>query len=83
MACGKTFKGDPFLSNPEVITFRDFEVGVPMTQTIYLTNVSFGFNSFKVLPLDENIRNFFDIFYTPSGPITAGMKVPLTIRFSP
>lgn len=35
------------------------------------------------MPLSDSIKNFFDIFYTPSGPITAGMSVPLTIRFSP
>ena len=35
------------------------------------------------MPLKENIRNFFDIFYTPSGQITTGMSVPVTLRFSP
>jgi hypothetical protein len=35
---------------------KDFEVGVPMTMTIYLTNVSFAFNSFKVLPIKESIK---------------------------
>ncbi len=50
---GKEFKGTAFISKPETILFKDFEVGKPMTQTIVLTNVSFSFNSFKMLPLSD------------------------------
>ena len=53
-----------------------------MTQTIYLTNVSFSFNSFKLLPLNEKIKDFFDIVYVPSGRISAGMQVPIKISFT-
>ena len=50
---GKEFKGTAFISKPETILFKDFAVGKPMTQTILLTNVSFSFNSFKLLPLSD------------------------------
>lgn len=51
--------------------------------TIYLTNVSFSFNSFKLLPLSEKIRDFFDITYKPPGRMSAGMNCPVKIEFRP
>lgn len=33
--------------------------------------------------MKENIKDFFEIFYNPSGRISAGMSVPITIRFTP
>ena len=48
-----------------------------------LTNGSFTFNSFKILPLKETIRDFFEIIYTPPGRVSAGMSCPITIRFTP
>lgn len=31
-------------------------MGIPHTQTILMTNVSFSFNSFKLLPLHDSIK---------------------------
>jgi len=69
---GKTFKGVAFISKPEKIIFKvtlkffskklnvsfkkDFNLGEPVSQTIYLTNVSFTFNSFKLMPMKESIK---------------------------
>lgn len=53
------------------------------TQTIAITNVSFSFNSFKLLPLEDNIRDFFHIKYTPSGRMSAGLSTSVTITFTP
>ena len=53
---GKEFKGTAFISKPDKIFFKDFTVGVPHTQTILVTNVSFTFNSFKLLPLNDDIK---------------------------
>ena len=58
-------------------------MGVSHTQTILLTNVSFSFNSFKLLPLEDNIRDFFYIQYTPSGRMSAGLSTSITITFTP
>ena len=44
--------------------------------------MSFSFNSFKLLPLNEKIKDFFDIIYVPSGRISAGMQVPIKISFT-
>lgn len=61
VVAGREFKGIAFISKPDKIIFKDFTVGVPHTQTILLTNVSFSFNSFKLLPLNDNIKVRFFI----------------------
>lgn len=48
-----------------------------------LTNVSLSFNSFKVLPLDDEIKDFFEITYTPSGRMSAGLSTTIQIVFTP
>jgi len=80
---GKVFKGQSFISKPKKIVFKDFEVGVPHTQTILMTNVSYSFNSFKLLPLKDEIRDFFDIKYQPAGRMSAGLTTTIKITFTP
>lgn len=80
---GKTFKGAAFIPKPEKILFEDFDVGETYTQTVILTNVSFTFNSFKLLPLDPEIKDFFNIVFTPPGKMSAGLTCPITITFNP
>ena len=53
------------------------------TQTILFTNVSFSFSSFKLLPLDDKIKDFFHIQYTPTGRMSAGLSTTITITFTP
>jgi hypothetical protein len=77
------FKGQAFISKPSKIVFKDFDLGRTRVQTIQLTNVSFSFNSFKLIPLNEKIRDFFDITYTPPGRMSAGMSCPIRIKFKP
>lgn len=48
-----------------------------------MTNVSFSFNSFKLLPLEDKIKDFFHIVYTPSGRMSAGLSTTITITFTP
>jgi hypothetical protein len=43
---GKEFKGQAFISKPESILFKDFEVGKTMKRRFTLTNTSFTFNHF-------------------------------------
>ena len=80
---GKEFKGTAFISKPDVIFFKDFDLGKTHVQTILLTNVSFSFNSFKLLPLEDSIKDFFDIKYTPSGRMSAGLSTTIQITFVP
>lgn len=58
-------------------------MGVSHTQTILMTNVSFSFNSFKLLPLEDKVKDFFHIVYTPSGRMSAGLSTTITITFTP
>jgi len=80
---GRVFVGAGFASNPERIIFKDFEVGVPMEITIELINISYGFNSFKLLPLKDEIIDFIEIDYRPCGRIPAGISTKMTLKFTP
>jgi hypothetical protein len=53
------------------------------SQVILVTNVSLSFNSFKVLPLDDEIKDYFEITYTPSGRMSAGLSTTIQIVFTP
>jgi hypothetical protein len=53
------------------------------TQTILVTNVSFSFNSFKLIPLEDKIKDFFNIVYTPTGRMSAGLSTTILITFTP
>jgi hypothetical protein len=48
-----------------------------------MTNVSFSFNSFKLLPLPDSIKDFFHIVYTPTGRMSAGLSTTIQITFTP
>lgn len=77
---GRRFEGVPFSANPEVVEFCDFEVGKVYRQKIVLTNVSYGANSFHLLPTPAD---YIDYEYTPSGGVSPGMTCELTVVFSP
>jgi hypothetical protein len=80
IAGGREFKGDSFVSKPAIIEFRDFEIGVTYTQRIILTNASYTFNSFSMLPLNDSIVDFFQISYIRPGRISAGMTCAVEIQ---
>ncbi|KNC52844.1 uncharacterized protein AMSG_12223 [Thecamonas trahens ATCC 50062] len=72
-----------FEASPASLTFADFVVGEHYSQTFSLTNVSYGFNSFKVLELPLAVRDFFEVAFTPQGNMSAGLSTELTVTFSP
>mmetsp|Transcript_63056 Transcript_63056/g.168998 ORF Transcript_63056/g.168998 Transcript_63056/m.168998 type:complete len:1536 (+) Transcript_63056:90-4697(+) len=80
---GKEFKGDAFLAKPSTIIFKDFVVGQRYKQVVEVTNVSLTFNQFKLLPLDEAVRDFFEIKFQPPGRMSAGVTCTITIWFVP
>ena len=41
-----------------------------------LTNVSYTFNHFKLLDLDDEIKDFFEITYEKPGRMSAELHVP-------
>ena len=64
--------GDAFIPTPKKIVFRDFEVGKKYKQRCSLTNVSYTFNTFKVLDIDMEFRGLFDVEYQFPGRMSAG-----------
>lgn len=80
---GKEFKGDAFLAKPAIIAFTDFEVGKRYRQVIEVTNVSLTFNQFKLLPLDDKVKDFFEIEFVPPGRMSAGVTRYITLWFIP
>eukprot|EP00668_Euglena_longa_P033563 GGOE01043148.1.p1 GENE.GGOE01043148.1~~GGOE01043148.1.p1 ORF type:complete len:1201 (-),score=427.59 GGOE01043148.1:199-3801(-) len=80
---GKEFKGVAFFPKPAAIQFKDFEVGRMYTQKVVLTNISYTFNAFKILPLPNAIRDFFDITYPLQGAMSAGTSCVITVTFQP
>ena len=80
---GRPFDKGGFVSNPSKIEYKDFEIGKKMSITIDIINVSYSFNSFKLLPLDDDIIDFFEIDYRSCGRIPAGISTKMTLHFTP
>ena len=83
IAGGKLFKGQAFVSHPEEIHFVDFEVGRVYKKRFTLTNTSYTFNTFKLLPLSDNVIDFFDISFEKPGRMSAGVSCSIDIKFTP
>ncbi len=83
VAAGKVFKGEAFVSSPAVLEYKDFQVGHVYKKRFTLTNVSYSFNSFQLLPLKDDIIDFFEIVYEKPGRMSAGVSCHLDIIFSP
>jgi hypothetical protein len=60
---GRLFNKPGFVSKPEKIIFKDFEIGKKMSQTIQIINISYNYNSFHLQPLDDDVIDFIDIDY--------------------
>ena len=83
VAGGWEFKGQSFISKPAELLFKDFEVGQQYTKVFTMTNVSYTFNSFKILDLADEYVDFFKITFEKPGRMSAGVSCPMTISFKP
>lgn len=83
VAGGRTFKGRGFVSKPEILEFKDFEVGQVYKKRFILTNASYTFNSFRLLNLTDDVIDFFEISFEKPGRVSAGVSCPLDIVFVP
>ncbi|KAE9021353.1 hypothetical protein PF010_g2238 [Phytophthora fragariae] len=79
---GKTFTGDAFLANPQMLWFKDFDVGRPLTLSFTLTNISNTFNQFRLLAMDDQVIELFDVVYEKPGRMSAGMSCSLRMTFT-
>ncbi|EQC33161.1 hypothetical protein SDRG_09147 [Saprolegnia diclina VS20] len=79
----REFTGRAFLADPPEVWFQDFDVGTPQARSFTLTNVSNTFNHFKLLPLPDDVRDFFDVAYEKPGRMSAGMTCRVHVTFLP
>ena len=82
-AVGRVFKGPGFVAKPTEILFKDFEIGKKYTKNVTFTNISYAFNTFKLLDLTDSYVDFFEITYEKLGRMSAGVSVNIEIVFSP
>ena len=80
VVAGKQFKGQPFVANPGVIEFLDFDVGKTYRASITMTNVSYGVNSFRMQDAASSVISYE---YRPAGHLSAGLSAPVVVVFKP
>jgi len=83
IAGGKVFEGAGFACSTPTILFKDFVPHSTYSQRVQLTNVSFTYNSFKLLELDDDVIDFFTITHIPPGRMSAGMSCAIEVAFAP
>ncbi|CAO2590254.1 Cilia- and flagella-associated protein 74, partial [Lemmus lemmus] len=80
---GREFKGRPFNSKPEVIHFKDFDIGKVYKKKITLINATYTINYCKLVGVEENLKDFIHIDFDPPGPMSAGMSCEVLVTFKP
>lgn len=80
---GKAYTGAGFSATPEIVHFRDFEVGKMEIIEVTITNISFSFNSFRVGEIPDEYKPMFHVSHISKGRMSAGISTPVTIRFLP
>jgi hypothetical protein len=83
VAAGREFKGKPFNSKPEIVLFKDFDLGKTYQKRVVLTNVSYSANYCKLQGISESLANCIDIRFDPPGSMSAGMTCEMTVTFTP
>ncbi|XP_031724564.1 cilia- and flagella-associated protein 74 isoform X4 [Anarrhichthys ocellatus] len=80
---GKELKGPPFISKPEVILFKDFEVGTMYKKTVVLTNISYVTNHCKLLGVSTQLKDFLSINFESPVSLSTGMSCDMQAVFQP
>ena len=80
---GKVYDGPGFICEPPVLRFIDFTPGTVYKRKVVITNVSYTFNYFKLGELEDTMKNFFDVKFTPPGRMSAGLTCDVWITFEP
>ncbi|XP_060055865.1 cilia- and flagella-associated protein 74 isoform X2 [Erinaceus europaeus] len=83
VASGREFKGRPFNSKPELIHFKDFDIGKVYKKKITLVNATYTINYCKLVGVEEHLRDFIHIDFDPPGPMSAGMSCEMLVTFKP
>ncbi|XP_060913194.1 cilia- and flagella-associated protein 74 [Labrus mixtus] len=80
---GKQFKGTSFSSNPDIIFFKDFEVGKKYKKKIVLTNVSYMNSHCRLLGVSANLKNCITINLDSPDLLPTGMSCDVHAVFQP
>jgi len=83
VAAGKEFKGAAFYSKPDVLEFKDFDLGKIHKKKVVLTNVSYSQNFCKFIGISDNLKDFLEIKFDPPGPMSAGLTCDFLAVFTP
>ncbi|TSL97243.1 Cilia- and flagella-associated protein 74 [Bagarius yarrelli] len=80
---GKESKGPPFVSKPEIVLFKDFDLEKTYKRKVVLTNISNVTNSCRLVRVSQNLVDFITVSFEPPGPMSAGMSCELETVFRP
>ncbi|KAM5248741.1 LOW QUALITY PROTEIN: cilia- and flagella-associated protein 74 [Ctenodactylus gundi] len=83
VASGREYKGRPFKSKPELIHFKDFDVGKVYKKRLTLTNATYTINYCRLVGVEEHLRDFIHVHFDPPGPMSAGMSCEVLVTFKP
>ncbi|KAM9342390.1 cilia- and flagella-associated protein 74 [Pholidichthys leucotaenia] len=79
----RKLKGPPFISKPDIVLFKDFEVGKLYKKKIALTNISYTINCCKFVRVSAMLKNFISINFELPGPLSTGMSCDVWVAFQP
>ncbi|KAK3565900.1 hypothetical protein QTP86_020311 [Hemibagrus guttatus] len=80
---GKDLKGPPFVSKPESVIFKDFDLERTYKRKVVLTNISNVTNYCRLMGVSQNLMDFISVCFEPPGPMSAGMSCELETVFRP
>ncbi|XP_061424186.1 cilia- and flagella-associated protein 74-like [Lethenteron reissneri] len=78
---GLTVQGRSFSSKPNVIAFKNFDVGKIYKLKAVLTNVSYTSNFCRYKGMSEHLEDYVSVRFKPPGQISAGMSFELMVTF--
>ncbi|XP_063488111.1 cilia- and flagella-associated protein 74 isoform X2 [Symphalangus syndactylus] len=80
---GREFQGRPFHSRPELLHFKDFDIGKVYKKKITLVNTTYTINYCKLVGVEEHLRDFIHVDFEPPGRLSAGMSCEVLVTFKP
>ncbi|XP_053480675.1 cilia- and flagella-associated protein 74 isoform X3 [Ictalurus furcatus] len=80
---GKELKGPSFVSKPETVLFKDFDLERTYKRKVVLTNISNVTNYCRLVGVSQNLVDFISVSFEPPGPMSAGMSCELETVFKP
>nr|XP_010348640.2 cilia- and flagella-associated protein 74 isoform X1 [Saimiri boliviensis boliviensis]XP_039330534.1 cilia- and flagella-associated protein 74 isoform X1 [Saimiri boliviensis boliviensis] len=80
---GHEFQGRPFNSKPELLHFKDFDVGKVYKKKITLVNTTYTINYCKLVGVEDHLQDFIHVDFDPPGPLSAGMSCEVLVTFKP